>query len=232
MLSPRQLDIENHVNQAGMVTVKDLSQHFCVSLETIRRDLQDLEEQGALRRIHGGAVSLERVDGGLAFNKRKNDHALEKKLIAYKAIALIKPGDIIMLDASSTCWYLAQELPDMPLTVITNSFRNVLSLSDRKSIKTIAIGGEYSEKYSAFLGSVTSGNIAQYRVDILFFSCAGFSKSNGVWENNELNASTKKVMLSVAKKRVLLADSYKQGRSGIVRICQSNEVDQVVSEKP
>lgn len=231
MLSSRQLDIENHVNQSGMVTVKDLSLRFSVSLETIRRDLQELEIQGALRRVHGGAVSLERVDGGLAFNKRKHDHSLEKKLIAYKAIAMIKPGDIIMLDASSTCWYLAEELPDIPLTVITNSFRNVLSLCDRKNIKTIAIGGEYSEKYSAFLGSVASGNISQYCVDILFFSCVGFSKSSGIWENNDINASTKKVMVSTAKKKILLADSYKQGRSGIVRICQLNEIDQIISER-
>lgn len=231
MLPPRVVDIEKYVIQAGSVTVKELSDRFSVSLETIRRDLQELESNGSIKRVHGGAISLDNADAGLAFNKRKHERSIEKKLIAYKALTLIKPGDMIMLDASSTCWYLAEALPDISLTVITNSFRNVLSLAVKKNIKTIAIGGEYSEKYAAFVGSIASGNISQYRVDTLFFSCSAYSTTSGIWENNEINASTKKVMLVSAKQKVLLADSHKENRSGIVRICQFNELDIILTEK-
>lgn len=132
MFSPRVVDIEKYIVQAGSVTVKELSDRFSVSLETIRRDLQELESNGSVKRVHGGAISLDNADAGLAFNKRKHERSIEKKLIAYKALALIKPGDMIMLDASSTCWYLAEALPDISLTVITNSFRNVLSLAVKK----------------------------------------------------------------------------------------------------
>ncbi|MGY3855616.1 DeoR/GlpR family DNA-binding transcription regulator [Aeromonas aquatilis] len=231
MLSPRVVDMEKYIVQAGSVTVKELSDRFSVSLETIRRDLQELESNGSVKRVHGGAISLDNADAGLAFNKRKHERSIEKKLIAYKALALIKPGDMIMLDASSTCWYLAEALPDISLTVITNSFRNVLSLAVKKNIKTIAIGGEYSEKYAAFVGTIASGNISQYRVDTLFLSCSAYSTSSGVWENNEINASTKKVMLASAKQKVLLADSHKENRSGIVRICQFSDLDVVLTEK-
>ncbi|EKP0260720.1 DeoR/GlpR transcriptional regulator [Aeromonas sobria] len=230
MLSPRVVDIEKYIVQAGSVTVKELSDRFSVSLETIRRDLQELESNGSVKRVHGGAISLDNADAGLAFNKRKHERSIEKKLIAYKALALIKPGDMIMLDASSTCWYLAEALPDISLTVITNSFRNVLSLAVKKNIKTIAIGGEYSEKYAAFVGTIASGNISQYRVDTLFLSCSAYS-TTGVWENNEINASTKKVMLASAKQKVLLADSHKENRSGIVRICQFSDLDIILTEK-
>jgi DeoR family L-fucose operon activator len=230
MLSPRVVDIEKYIVQAGSVTVKELSDRFSVSLETIRRDLHELESNGSVKRVHGGAISLDNADAGLAFNKRKHERSIEKKLIAYKALALIKPGDMIMLDASSTCWYLAEALPDISLTVITNSFRNVLSLAVKKNIKTIAIGGEYSEKYAAFVGTIASGNISQYRVDTLFFSCSAYS-SSGVWENNEINASTKKVMLASAKQKVLLADSHKENRSGIVKICQFSDLDVIFTEK-
>lgn len=231
MLSPRIVDIEKYIIQTGSVTVKELANRFSVSLETIRRDLQELETNNFIKRVHGGAISLDNADIGLAFNKRKHEHSAEKKLIAYKALSLIKPGDIIMLDASSTCWYLAEILPDIALTVITNSFRNVLALAVKKNIKTITIGGEYSEKYAAFVGTVASGNIIQYRVDTLFFSCSAYSHNSGIWESNELNASTKKVMLTTANQRILLADTHKEERYGIVKVCQFNDIDQILTEK-
>lgn len=231
MLSPRILDIEAYINKHGRVTVKELSIHFYLSIETIRRNLQVLDLNGLIKRVHGGAISLCNVDIGWGFNKRKHAHAIEKKLIAYKALSLIKPGDLIMLDASSTCWYLAAALPDKSLTVITNSFRNVLSLSVKKNIKTISIGGEYSARYAAFVGTTASANISQYRVDKLFFSCSAYSFISGVWDSNEMNASTKMVMMASAKQKILLADSYKENLSDIVRICQISDLDLILTEK-
>ncbi|WP_279450880.1 DeoR family transcriptional regulator [Aeromonas hydrophila] len=79
MLSPRIVDIEKYVVQVGSVTVKELSDRFSVSLETIRRDLQELESNGSVKRVHGGAISLDNADAGLAFNKRKHERSIEKK---------------------------------------------------------------------------------------------------------------------------------------------------------
>lgn len=230
MLNNRLQSIVNRVDHLGSVSVKDLSELFGVAVETIRRDLRFLDDKGYIRRSHGFAVSLAGDDIGLAFGSRQNTQAGEKKGIAGKALELIKPGDVVMLDSSSSCWYLAQMLPDKPITVITNSLRIAFELVSKPAIKTLTIGGEYSEKYGAFLGSVTTAQLGDFRADILFCSCTGFEPESGAWESNELNAATKKVMHQSSKRTVLLCDSSKLGKSSLIKLFNSDQLDQVLSD--
>lgn len=230
MLNNRLQGIVNRVDHLGSVSVKELSESFGVAVETIRRDLRFLDEKGYLRRSHGFAISLAGEDIGLAFGSRQNNQANEKKRMAHKALSLIKPGDVLMLDSSSSCWYLAQMLPDLPITVITNSLRITFELVSKQAINTLTIGGEYSEKYGAFLGPVTSGQLADFRADIFFCSCSGFEQDVGAWESNELNAANKKVMHRASKRTVLLCDSSKMGKSGLIKLFNSDQLDQIISD--
>lgn len=230
MLNKRLEDIVNRVNHLGSVSVRELAEQFEVAVETVRRDLRVLEREGYLRRDHGLAVSILDKGEGLAFGQRQHENANQKQAIALRAIELIKPGSTIMLDASSSSWYLAKALPDQPLTVITNSLRVTFELVPKQAIKTLTIGGEYSEKYGAFLGAMSTAYTGDYQADIFFFSCVGFQEDTGVWESNEENIAIKKMMLKQSQRSVLLCDLSKIGRASAFRLCDTQHPQYILTE--
>lgn len=232
MLFGRLRDIVNRVDHVGSVVVADLAEQFDVSVETIRRDLRTLEEAGYLRRTHGGAVSLlETGVEALAFGSRKLENLAAKKIIAQSAVKLIRDGDVLMMDQSSSAWYLAQSLPDINLTIITNSVRIVFDFVQRPKIKVISVGGEYFERYGAFLGAITVSNILGFHADICFHSCAAFQEGEGAWDNNELNAAVKKAMLRRSKSNVLLCDKSKFGHTGFALVNPVDRIDCMITEE-
>nr|WP_321461791.1 DeoR/GlpR family DNA-binding transcription regulator [uncultured Cohaesibacter sp.] len=231
MLSDRLKAVVNRVDHLGSVSVNDLSEQFGVAVETVRRDLRVLEEAGYLRRTHGGACSLLDNDEVLAFGSRQSENADAKAKMADRAISLVKEGDRIFLDPSSSCWYLARALPDIPLTVMTNSVRIVFDLVQKSNIKVIGIGGRYYEKYGAFLGSITVSNILDFHADICFHSCAGFLPESGAWDSNALNVGVKKAMLRASNTHALLCDTSKVGRGGFMLINELNSIHCRVDEQ-
>lgn len=230
MLNSRLQSIVNRVDHLGSASVKDLAQQFGVAVETIRRDLRALEESGYIRRCHGGVMSLAEGDAGLAFGNRESENASAKKHIAEQALPHIKNGDVIMLDASSSSWFLAQALPNLNITVVTNSLRITFELVSKPAIKTLAIGGRYSEKYAAFLGAHAVSQVADFRADTFFFSCTGYEPGIGAWESNELNASIKRMMHKSCKQSILLCDSSKFGKSSLIKLMEDDSITRVLSE--
>ena len=231
MLVGRMRNIVDRVDHVGSATVTDLANQFGVAVETIRRDLHALEEGGYLRRIHGGAVSVLDNDGAsLAFGRRQLQNADAKKEMARFAIPLIREGDVLMLDQSSSCWYLAQALPNIELTIITNSVRIVFDMVQKPKVKVIAVGGEYFESYGAFLGVIAINNILEFTADICFHSCGAFQEGVGAWDSNELNAGLKKAMLRNSRSNVLLCDKSKFGRSAFALVNQAEHIDCRISE--
>ena len=230
MLSGRFKDIVNRVDHLGEVSVSDLSEQFGVAVETVRRDLRALEEAGYLRRTHGGACSLIDNDDVLAFGSRQSENSAAKQAMAKMAIGLVKEGDVLMLDPSSSSWYLARALPDIPLTIITNSVRIVFDLVHKPSIKVIGVGGRYHEKYGAFLGTITVGHLLDFKADICFHSCAGYLPESGAWDSNALNAGVKKAMLRASLTHALLCDKSKEGRGGFMLINSSDQIHCRVNE--
>ncbi|WP_316860347.1 DeoR/GlpR family DNA-binding transcription regulator [uncultured Cohaesibacter sp.] len=230
MLPSRLQAIVNRVDHLGSVSVADLSEQFGVAVETIRRDLRSLEEAGYLRRIHGGACSLLDNDEVLAFGSRQSENTDAKMKMAEHAVGLVREGDKLMLDPSSSCWYLARALPDMPLTVMTNSVRILFDLVQKPNIKVIGIGGRYFEKYGAFLGSITVSHILDFHADICFLSCAGYLPESGAWDSNDLNAGVKKAMLRSTRTHALLCDKSKVGRGGFILINESSLIHCRVDE--
>ncbi|SNY92226.1 transcriptional regulator, DeoR family [Cohaesibacter sp. ES.047] len=231
MLTNRLRDIVNRVDHAGSITVAELSDQFGVAVETIRRDLRTLEDAGYLRRIHGGATSLNDHISALSFSSRQQESPEAKSVIAQRALPLIREGDVLMLDPSSTAWNLAQALPDMKLTVITNSVRIVFDLVSKPKIEVICVGGHYHEKYGAFLGAVTVSHILDYHADVCFHSCSAYDPETGAWDSNDLNAGVKKAMLRSSRSNVLLCDKAKLGRDGYTLINTVERIDCHVSEE-
>lgn len=231
MLVGRMKDIVNRVDHVGSVTVADLAQQFGVAVETIRRDLRVLEDGGYLQRSHGGAVSLLDSDAGTpAFGSRQMENAAAKRAMAQLAVAMIKEGDVLMLDQSSSCWYFAEALPNIGLTIITNSIGIVFDLVQKPMIKVIAIGGEYFEKCGAFLGVIAVNNVLELHADICFHSCSAFEEDVGAWDNNELNAGVKKAMLRSSRSNVLLCDRSKFNRTAFALVTPVERIHCMISE--
>lgn len=239
----RQQRIINEININGRVIVSELVTLCQVSQETIRRDLSQLEKRGLLKRSHGGAVLIKKQSTGeagnnriakeneLSFRQRINEHADEKMVIAKRALDFISPGDCILLDSSTTCWYLARQLPDIELTVLTNSLRIVQTLAARGSIRTICLGGEYSDRDEDFHGVVAEQPLREFQINKIFFSCSSLGNDGYLREGNENNAHLKQQMLLAAERKHLLMDGSKFLRPSFARICHYRDVDFLITDQ-
>ncbi|MEQ8211548.1 MAG: DeoR/GlpR family DNA-binding transcription regulator [Lacipirellulaceae bacterium] len=231
LASQRRLEILSQLQEAGAVRVASLATRFGVADETIRRDLDKLSDQGQLARTHGGAISIrhDRVDLPMAI--RKNRRAAEKQQIANQALELINPNDVIGLDASTTVLELACLIPDMPLTVVTNSLDVIRLLADRPQIEVICSGGEFDPKSMCLFGPLAEANIQQIALSKLFFSCKGIDFEHGYSEASTHHASLKRVFLQQAEQSILLADSSKFGVRSMVSSGKLDLVDLVITDE-
>ncbi|OMD43413.1 DeoR/GlpR family DNA-binding transcription regulator [Paenibacillus odorifer] len=230
LIADRYERIVELVNERGSIRVSELSTLCQVTEETIRRDLDRLEKAGRLLRSHGGAVSLRDRQPETPYAEREIMNAAEKQQIAREAVMMIKPGDRILLDASTTAWYMASHLPDMPLTVLTNSIRVAAELSGKERIDVISTGGQLSRRSMSFVGHLAERSLELYHVDKMFFSCKGFHLQRGASESNELQAMVKRKMISIAEQVILLCDSSKFGIQAFTHIATTSELDVVITD--
>jgi DeoR family L-fucose operon activator len=218
------------VNERGSVRVSELSEICGVTEETIRRDLDRLEAEGKLRRSHGGAVSVKEQAAEIPYFEREVTNVEEKKKIAQEAIRHIAPQDRIVLDASSTAWYVAQNLPDIPLTVLTNSIKVALELSSKEKIEVISTGGMLSASSLSYVGPLTDRSLELYHVNKAFVSCKGVHLKRGISESSELQATVKRKMIDLADQVYLLADSSKFGLQSFTHVAPLRDVDVLITD--
>ncbi|WP_276352038.1 DeoR/GlpR family DNA-binding transcription regulator [Cohnella caldifontis] len=233
LVAERYEKIVQLVNERGSIRVTELSELCNVTEETIRRDLDRLEAAGRLRRSHGGAVSVKDSpyqQAEIPYAEREIQHAEEKRRIAEAAVSRIQPGDRILLDASTTAWYMAQSLPDLPLTVLTNSIKVAMELASKEKIEVICTGGLLARRSLSYVGPLAERSLDAYHVDKLFFSCKGVHPERGVSESNELQARVKQKMIGIADQVVLLADASKFGVQAFTHVADWRDVDAVVSD--
>lgn len=213
------------------VRVTELSQLFSVTEETIRRDLEKLERENKVIRQHGGAIKIQTNDNEVLFSKRKIVNVREKKMIAEYAANLVHEGDKIFLDASSTAWYLANNLPNIPLVVITNSLHVVTELADKDKIQVICTGGRYNARSHSFLGPLAERSIMNYHVDKSFISCKGAHILNGVSDSNELQAIIKSLMITNSTTSYLMLDSSKVNKNSFANIGGIEKFNTIITDE-
>lgn len=239
----RQQRIIDEININGRVLVVELVALCQVSQETIRRDLSQLEKRGLLQRSHGGAVLAKREinnsqnnnrvanEQGLSFRQRMNERVDEKMAIAKRALDFVSPGDCLLVDDSTTGWYFSRQLPDIELTVISNSLRVVQTLAARSNIRTICLGGEYSDRYESFHGVVTEQPLREFQINKIFFSCSSLSNDGYLREGNENSAHLKQQMILAAERKYLLLDASKFLNPSFARICHYRDVDFLITDQ-
>ncbi|RKN78954.1 DeoR/GlpR family DNA-binding transcription regulator [Paenibacillus ginsengarvi] len=231
LVAERYEKIVQVVSERGSVRVTELSELCNVTEETIRRDLDRLEQAGRLRRSHGGAVSVKDAQPEIPYFEREVTHAEEKRRIAEEAIKLIAPNERIILDASSTAWYMAAQLPDIPLTVLTNSIKVATELASKEKIEVISTGGILASRSLSYVGPLAERSLGSYYVDKVFLSCKGVHLERGISEPNELQARVKQQMIGIADQVVLLADSSKFGSQAFTFVASLDQVDTLVTDR-
>ena len=227
----RRQKILEKIKQEHRVYVSELSKLFDVTEETIRRDLDKLEEENLIRRDYGGAVLNSYISEDLSFLKRSLINGDLKNLIAQKAQSLIDEDATIMMDSSSTCLALLNFLRTRKsLTVITNSIRLAYDFSGT-TFKIISAGGNLRAKSFALTGAMTCNNLKNYFVDFAILSCKGIDIERGVTESNDAESVVKQVMIAQARKVILLVDSTKFDKISFAKTCDFDKISIFVTDK-
>ncbi len=212
--------------------VNDLADGLGVSKETIRRDLFQLEGQGLLRKVHGGAVRAQTA-AKANFDTRLSEQAHEKQIIAEQAAALFQQGDSLMLFSGTTTMALANALARRGgLTVVTNSVDVATILwAGPKRNKVFLLGGEYDGDDFETIGLLTVEQIASYHVDHAILTVGGIHAETGLTNYEVETAPLARATIRQATSTTVLADSHKMGRTALAKICGLAMIDRIVTDK-
>ena len=185
------------LHRDGSVRSAELSDRFHVSIDTIRRDLSDLSEAGALQRVHGGA--LPRSPTSASFTVRRRESSRAKETLARAAAALVRPGQIVVLDAGTTTLAIARHLPlDLEATVITNSPPAALALAGHHRVDVHVVGGRLYRSGLAAVGSATVQAFQSIHADVCMLGLAGLHLDAGITVMDLEESYVKRAMVACA----------------------------------
>jgi DeoR/GlpR family transcriptional regulator of sugar metabolism len=220
------------IRDSGVNRVEDLCRRLNVSAATVRRDLYLLERGGAIRRVHGGAVSVEnRLDESL-FEDKTNLAVEAKRAIAEAALAFIEPDDTIYLDGGSTVLELARLLCERRnLTVVTNSLRAAHELAGRGP-RLIVIGGELRRLSQTLVGPLTRLILQELHLDKAFMGTMGFALKEGLTTTDPSEAFTKEAVMGQARQVIVLADNSKAGKVSFASAGRWEKIHVLITDKP
>ena len=225
----RQREILAVLAEKGSVRVTELAVRFDVTEETVRRDLDKLESDGKLARSHGGAVA--QGESEMPHWKREFVNTQEKEAIAREAAKWVEEGDTLILDASTTSWFLAKRLPEVPLTVITNCMHVAMVLGERSDCKVISPGGTLASASMSFVGSEAQLALRRYSARRLFMSCRGFDLQRGACDVSEEQAMVRRVMMEISDEHILMVDSSKLGSRSLSVIAPPTAFTRVITDE-
>lgn len=229
----REEKILNALLEKESMTTQELSAKLFVSVPTLRRDLIKLEQMGKIIRTHGGAQLINKAaDEKIPFFLREQEQNDAKEIMAKKAAAFIRDGNIIMLDGSTSAYAIIPHLAAFKnLIVITSSAKSSFLLG-RMGINNICTGGRMITRSLSYIGEEAESTVKRYNADVVLFSCRGLSMDGKLTDNSIEENSLRKVMLRHAKKRVFLCDSSKIDSMYLNNLCHLSDVDEIICEKP
>lgn len=227
----RQQEILTRARLDGRVEVKGLADALDVTPETVRRDLTSLERRGLLRRVHGGAIPVERLGIEPAVADREGRMAGQKERIAKVALDELPDGGAIILDAGTTTIRLAEMLPtDRELTVVTHGLPIAMLLASRPNITLHLLGGTVRGRTLAAVGSWAEQAVADVYADVAFLGTNGLTVERGLTTPDLAEAGVKRALVAAARRCVVLADHTKIGRSDFAQVAPLSAVDTVITD--
>jgi len=218
------------LRREGPAAVRSLAERLGVSQATIRRDLVQLDKEGRLSRVHGGAVAAADTDD--PFAEVATQRVDEKDAIAIRCAEMVKDGEAVLLDIGTTAHRLARALHGRSLTVITSNLMVYEELKDDGDIQIVLLGGIVRRSYHSLVGFLTEDNLRQVHADRLFLSTSGVRASGHVMDTTAVEVPLKRAMIAAADQVVLIADASKFPGTGIAKVCGPEDIDMVVTNAP
>ncbi|WML54815.1 DeoR/GlpR family DNA-binding transcription regulator [Neobacillus sp. PS3-12] len=225
--------IMGKLNEQKRVIIKELSKEIRVSEATLRTDLAKMEEEGLLKRTHGGAILPDsNTDFDTSFDMRQRKNKSEKSAIAKKASEFITSGMCILLDASSTALELARILKDMSLrlTVVTSGINTALELNEHPDITVILLGGIVKRGSFSLEGNLGVDILKKINIDLMFTSANGFSIESGLTDFSVYEVELKKEMVKASNRVIALLDHTKINKNSIASFASMDQIDIIITD--
>ena len=229
----RHVEIIRRLTEAGPLSVEQLCKELEVSPATMRRDLDALEAGGLVSRVHGGAMlrpeAAVDADTRLPFAEVATVDAHDKADVAHRAAALVRDGDVVLLDIGTTTALVASELRGRRLTVITANLAVLDVLRDDPAIELILLGGQVRRTYHSLVGSLTQEAIHHVRATVAFIGASGVRPDGTVLDTTAVEVPVKQALLRAAHRTVVVADRHKFPGTGALRVCGLDQVHTLVT---
>lgn len=228
----REKEILSVLSEIELIDVHELAARLYVSEPTVRRDLTTMAKKGLVIRTHGGVTAkVNAADEAFAISLREQVQGTAKSVIGKKAAALIHDGSVILMDGSTSAFsvlpYLAEH---KDLIVITNGAKTSLALG-RMGIKNFSTGGQMINGTMAYVGRHAEAMVSSVNADLLLFSARGMTEDGSFSDSSIEENNLRRVMMSRAKRRVMLLDSSKLGKAYLDVLCRAEDVTDLVCEK-
>ncbi len=221
--------ISDQVRLHNRVLITDLSEKLEVSIDTVRRDVKELDSERVLKKVHGGAISL---GYNTPYIKEEEIYHQEKKaLIAQKAIGLLQDGQVILIGGGTTNMELARLLPDnLHLTVFTPSIPVASRLLLHPNSEVFFIGGKLSHHAKISIGGTPINALSQIRVDLCFLGTGYLDPEHGLTEIDLEIIEIKRTMIAASKKTILLTISEKLNTAQRYKTCDLSSIHTLITE--
>lgn len=214
----------------GFMSLTELVGVLEVSESTVRRDLEVLEDQGLIKRTHGGAVYLkDSSTHSLAFAERETTAVAEKRAIARAVADLVPAGQTVIINGGTTCYQVAQALQGRRLSVVTNSVPIASLLSADVTTEVTLIGGYVYPRTGVAVGATAERQLEKLHATQMVLSCAGVTE-DGAFNSNQMMVDVERKMMEMAEEVILAVDHSKFGRRAVARLCDLSEVDVMVTD--
>jgi DeoR/GlpR family transcriptional regulator of sugar metabolism len=235
MVNERITKVRDYIHSRGEVSVSELqSLYEGYSSMTVWRDLKLLEEQGFVRRVHGGVISTQaaafQIEG--VYSKRARENTREKIAIAKTAVTMIHPGHAVYLDAGSTLMAVANHIDNERYTIVTSGANIAIELSQRHTCDVLLTGGQISENTLSCSGAQAEQFIASINIDLALMAPSGFSLNNGFTSGSQSESMLKRAVIAKAAKVVVLMDHSKLGRSLPFTFATLADIDVLICDGP
>jgi len=231
MISDRHQKILEALKNDPNVTVRELAKMLCVSEPTVRRDFTELHRKGIITKIYGGAIlNSGSADIEIPFLLRENEKSSTQSIMGAKASELISDGLVIMLDGSTSAYHIVPYLSRFKdLIVITSGAKTAVALAEA-NIRTFCTGGQMLIHSYSYVGEQAEDFVKNINADILFFSCRGLSDDGKMTDIAIEEANLRKAMFNSCKKKILLCDSSKFGKTCFYNMGSIKDIDGIITE--
>ncbi|WP_180955551.1 DeoR/GlpR family DNA-binding transcription regulator [Dolosicoccus paucivorans] len=218
------------IHQKNMMSIEDLSKHFDVSINTVRRDVNELEKRNVIKKVYGGVKAIKREV--FNYDDRNIINKEEKTFIAQNACQYIEKGDILFIDSGTTTSEIVSFLPkEFEYTILTNNLDIINRCSVLSNITLIVLGSRFRHSTRSFVDIDFNSSVADYNIDKAFMAATGISTDNGLSNAHYAEYDIKKWVVGKSNQIFALVDNSKFGYSTLMSYATLDEIDYLITDK-